>query len=229
MSVAIETSCRQGGIALGAGDQLVEAVAFQAHRRHAVQLVARLDELLSRHGLRATDPDQLYVSVGPGSFTGLRIGITVARTLAQLAGNLRCVAVPTAEAVAENAAQLDAQNLGVVLDARAGLVHATLFRRARGGFVPAGPAQTLPAEDFADRAPRPITLIGEGLAYHRIAADAITIGEESLWLPSAEGLWRAGRRRAKAGRFDDFRRIRPLYLRKPEAVRLWEKRHAPDE
>jgi tRNA threonylcarbamoyladenosine biosynthesis protein TsaB len=224
ISIAIETSCRRGGVALGAGEELVEAAGFQAQQRHAVQLVARLAELLSRHGLRAADLEEMYVSIGPGSFTGLRVGLSVARTLAQLVSRLRCVGVPTADAVAQNAAGLAFENLGVVMDAREGTVYAATFRRDQGAIVPAGTPRVLPPEQFAAQAPRPIILIGEGLAYCRIAGDGITLGDESLWLPSPEGLWRVGRRMARKGEFEDFHKLRPLYLRKPEAVRLWEKR-----
>ncbi|MCK4625792.1 MAG: tRNA (adenosine(37)-N6)-threonylcarbamoyltransferase complex dimerization subunit type 1 TsaB, partial [Phycisphaerae bacterium] len=119
ISIAIETSCRCGGVALGAGDELIECVAFDSARRHGVQLVARLDELLRRHKLEAEDLDEVYVSSGPGSFTGLRIGITVASVLTQSVADLRCVVVPTVDAIAENAfdAGLDG-HIGVIMDAK---------------------------------------------------------------------------------------------------------------
>jgi len=225
VSIAIETSCRRGGVALGVGDRLVEPVTFRADRRHAVQLVARLAELLDRHGLRAQDLAEVYVSVGPGSFTGLRVGITVARTLAQLKPALRCVAVPTARAVAQNAAGLDFENLAVVMDAGEGEVYVVLFRRVAGGLAPVGPGRVMHPERFAEQVPRPVVLIGEGLGYHRIGGEGITVGDESLWLPRAEGLWQVGRRMAAAGQFVPLAELRPLYLRRPEAVRLWERRH----
>ena len=86
VSLAIETSCRAGGVALGRGDELLGVIDFEASARHAVQLVPRLHELLEGASLRPEDVDELYVSVGPGSFTGLRIGLTVARTMGQMLG-----------------------------------------------------------------------------------------------------------------------------------------------
>jgi len=224
VSAAIETSCRRGGVALGIGEELVEAATFPADRRHAVQLVARLDELLARHRLSAGDLDEVYVSIGPGSFTGLRVGVTVARTLAQ-AGGVRCVGVPTAEAVAENAADLPGEHLAVVMDAKEGSVYAAVFGRRAGRWTPAGPTRALPAGRLAAEVPKPITLIGEGLWHHRLVGEGLRVADESLWLPLAEGVWAVGRRLARARRFEDFHPLRPLYLRRPEAVRLWEKRH----
>ncbi len=222
VSIAIETSCRRGGVALGGGDRLVEALSFPADRRHAVQLVARLAELLGGHGLRGGDVEEIYVSIGPGSFTGLRVGITVARTLAQAVPHADCVAVGTLHAVARNADPLDFRNLGVVMDAKASSVYAGLFVRRAGRIVPAAEPATMPAAQFAAECPKPVTLIGEGLGHHSLAREGVTLGAESLWLPRPEGVWRVGRRTAALGGFTDYRQIRPLYLRKPEAVRLWE-------
>jgi tRNA threonylcarbamoyladenosine biosynthesis protein TsaB len=241
-SIAIETSCRRGGVALGAGDELIETLDFQAERRQSVQLVARLEELLRRHGLRPGDLDEAYVSIGPGSFTGLRVGITVARTLAQTIHRLRCVAVPTVEAVAENAAELDFRHLGVVMDAKEQTVYLAVFARrevpeggrsrldAQGGrIVPVGPATLTPVVGLAEALPKPIILIGEALWYQTLEGKGITLADESCWLPTAAGVWRVGRRLARAGHFLDHHALRPLYLRKPEAVRLWEKRRRQGE
>ena len=92
-SIAIETSCRIGGLALGKGDQLLTVETFDASQRHATILVARLEAMLETANLNPGDLSELYISVGPGSFTGLRVGVTVARTLAQFVAGLRCVAV----------------------------------------------------------------------------------------------------------------------------------------
>ena len=229
ISIAIETSCRRGGVALGGGGKLVESSAFQADRRHAVQLVARMDELLGARDLKPTDVEEVYVSVGPGSFTGLRVGITVARTLAQAVAGLRCVAVPTVQAVAENAAELDFENLGVVMDAKEETVFAAMFARRGGRVVPVGPAELIEAARFVAEAPRPITLIGEALGYHDLSGDAVTLAPERLWLPTAEGVWQVGRRMAGAGEFVEYHHLLPLYLRRPEAVRLWQRRHGRDK
>ena len=226
VSIAIETSCRAGGVALGCGGELCEAAAFDASREHATQLVVRLDEMLARRGLSAGDIRQAYVSAGPGSFTGLRVGITVVRTLAQAVAGLRCVAVPTAMAVAENARDLAWENLGVVMDAREDSIYAQLFTRRQGRIVAAA-ARALSVEEFLASAPRPLMLMGEGLAYHCLAGPDIVIADPRLHLPTAEGVWRGGRRLAAAGEFTEYHRLLPIYTRRPEAVRLWEERHGP--
>ena len=228
-SVAIETSCRRGGVALGIGERLVATAEFDASARHATQLVGRLDELLTAAGLRPADLSEVYVSVGPGSFTGTRVGVTVARTLAQAVGSLRCVAVPSPAAVAEAARTLPWQRLGVVLDAREGLVHATFFARRGRRIVQVGRAGVMSPAELLARAERPIVLLGEGLGYHDLRGDGITIPaaespDAPPHVPTAAGVWRLGRRLAAAGGYTDFHRLLPVYCRKPAAVRAWEQR-----
>jgi tRNA threonylcarbamoyladenosine biosynthesis protein TsaB len=227
VSIAIETTCRAGGVGLGVGPEWREAIAFDAARRHATQLVARLADLLDRAGLKAADVGELYVSAGPGSFTGTRVGITVARTLAQVHPSIRCVLVPTPAVVAEAASQETPQNLAVVLDAGKGLLHATCFLRNGQAVVQAGPPVVTTAEKFLAGAPRPLTLIGEGLAFHDLAGPdvrPIFPLDDPRHLPTPENLWRVGRRMAQAGQFTDYHLLLPHYARAPEAVRLGEGR-----
>ncbi|MHC4294719.1 MAG: tRNA (adenosine(37)-N6)-threonylcarbamoyltransferase complex dimerization subunit type 1 TsaB [Planctomycetota bacterium] len=224
VSIAIETSSRTGGLALGMGDELVREVCFDASARHAAKLITRLSKLLDEADIRPADLDSAYVSVGPGSFTGLRIGVTVVRTLSQMLSSLRCVAVPTAAAVAQNAGSLKWEHLGVVMVAREESFYAAMFRRSGEQIIPVGEGALVAAEDFLARSPRPLTLIGEAVQYCDFAGEGIEIVDESLHPPRPEGLWRVGRAMAKAGEFTEPDRLLPIYARKPAAERLWVQR-----
>lgn len=202
---------------MGAGDELIECVGFEADRRHAVHLVAQLDEILARHSLAAADLDEVYVSAGPGSFTGLRIGVTVAAILSRSIAGLGCVAVPTVEAVAENAVQAGIDgHIGVIMDAKDS-IYAVVFAVCAGQAGDDGQPGIIAVEQFLADAPRPITLLGEGLGHHRLSGEGIIIADSGLWLPRAEGVWRVGRREASKGRFAQTGQIRPFYLRRPAA------------
>ncbi len=225
ISVAIETTCRAGGLALGAGDELIEVVDFDAARRAATQVVVQLDDLLRRHGLLAADVDHLYTAVGPGSFTGTRVGVTVARTLAQTIPSIRCVAVGTADAVVANVADLpDIENLAVVLDARGGRVWAARFQRSGDRWVAAAAPGLMTPDELLDQTPRPLHLVGEGLGYHTLAGPDVHLAPEECWLPQAAGVWRVGRRMAAADQFIPYQRLLPAYTGQPEAVRVWNQR-----
>jgi len=232
ISIAIETSCPRGSLAMGRGDDLVETVRFEAARRHATQVVARLAEMFDAAGAAPGDLAEVYVSVGPGSFTGVRVGVTVARTLAQALPGVRCVAVPTAAAVAENARDRAFERLGVVLAAREGRVHFTRFTRRGARLVCDGPGRVRDVPELLRHVRGEILLIGQALRYEDFRSPGVRIGDprdESLHLPDAANVWRVGRRMAREGRFTPRARLLPIYPRKPEAVRLWEQRTGAGE
>ncbi len=228
LSIAIETSSRSGGVALGRGDERIAAEAFDASARHATQLLSRLDALLARADARPGDLREVYVSAGPGSFTGLRIGVTVARTLAQAVEGLRCVAVPTARALADGARETDFQHLAVALDARHGQAWGGLFALRDGTVIPVGDPVVAASRELLASWPRPLLLVGEATAHEDFSAENVEIppADSPLHVPTAEGVWRVGRRFAREGQFTDPARLLPIYSRKPEALRLWQQRNA---
>jgi len=239
LSVAIETSCRRGGVALGRGEELLEAVTFDASARHATLLIVRLRELLARVGLRPQELEEAYVSAGPGSFTGLRVGVTAARTLGQFLPRLRLVSVPTALAVALRLEAVAWQHLAVVMDARDGEVYAAPFTRRNGRACLSEAPKVLPSRELPARAPRPLLGAGEAIAHDELLrglrggrradenADRfrdVTLAGEEYDLPAVEGVWQAGRRLARAGSFVHYNELLPIYSRKPQALRVWEAR-----
>lgn len=216
VAVAMETSCRAGGLLLAVDGRPQRVVHFDAAGRHTTHLLTHLAAMVNEAHLRPHDIDELYVSAGPGSFTGVRVGVTVARTLAQAVPHIRCVAVPTPAAVAENARALDWRHLAVVLDAREGWIYATLFARQAERIEPLDPPGRLWEPDaFLAAAPRPLLLIGEGLAYHHLAAPSVSLVPSELHLPTAEGVYAVGSRLAAAGQFTEYHRLLPVYTRPP--------------
>jgi tRNA threonylcarbamoyladenosine biosynthesis protein TsaB len=181
-----------------------------------------MDDLVRRHGLSPKDLGEVYISIGPGSFTGLRVGVTVARTLGQTLG-VKCVAVPALEAVALNAQSETFDHLAVAMDYKEQTFYLGLFARQSGEIVPSGPPRLAQVQELASLVLTPALLIGEAAMFADLAAPGITVGRQELFLPRPDGVWRIGRRMARQGQFVDYRQLQPLYLRKPEAIRLWEK------
>src|SRR5262245_10820268 len=123
--LAIETSGQWGSAAIGTPEAIVARAELPAAMRHAADFLPLLDGLLQEQSWPAKSLTHVFVSIGPGSFTGLRIGVTIARTLSWSMG-ARVVAVPTLDALTLNAIQHKPapSHVAVLLDAKREQVYA---------------------------------------------------------------------------------------------------------
>src|SRR5688500_13969911 len=165
-ALAIETSGRVGSVALAEDGVVLAEDPFPHGLQHAAQIVLRIDALCRGRGWTPRDVEELYISAGPGSFTGLRIGVTLAKTLAFATGT-KLVAVPTVEVLVRNA-PAEARNAVVVLDAKRDQIFTARFSRgAAGEWAIEEPAHLDSLAAMLARSPRPVHLVGEGTPYHR--------------------------------------------------------------
>lgn len=219
-SLALETSGRVGSVALAKDGGVVIAERSYPHGlQHASALVPMVDQLCREYALTPADLSEIYVSIGPGSFTGLRVGVTLAKSLAFATG-AQLVAVPSVRVLAENA-PADATQVAIVLDAKRGQIFtATFDRSSNGAWVERQPARVDRLSDVIFNASRPLHLLGEGIPYHRGSIpidDEIFVTPESMWLPRASVVARLGAAMASRGEFTNAFEIRPAYVRLPEA------------
>ncbi len=234
--LAVETSAPLGSVALLLGRCVLAEEFFPHGLQHAAGLLVLIDQLCRRQGWGPEDLQRLYVSHGPGSFTGLRIGITLIKTLAWSTG-AQIVAVPTLRALVENAPE-PARHVMALLDAKRGQIYTARFERDDVGQWLQRTAAHLstPAAALAP-APRPVYLIGQGIAYHDQALEphdpAVIRCDPCTWQPRAAAVGRLGAQLAAAGEFTQPQNLLPCYIRKPEAEEKWEalqqtKAHAND-
>ena len=131
-TLLIETSGRGGRVGLAVGDTLCER-ALDPARRHARDLAPAVAELLAEAGLKPADVRRVGVSVGPGSFTGLRVGIMSAKAFAYATG-CELVAVPTFAAIAEDWVNPTTTHLHVIADGLQGMIYHEGFERTPTGW-----------------------------------------------------------------------------------------------
>ena len=131
--LAIETSGRSGSAAIADDSGLIAVGQLPGQMQHAAELIPTIAMLLDEHDWPRDSLTDVFVSIGPGSFTGLRIGVSVARTLAWSIG-ARIVAVPTVDALALNALDADPvpEHVAVVLDAKRKQIYTAAFERKKG-------------------------------------------------------------------------------------------------
>lgn len=223
-AIAIDTAGREGSIVAVRDGLIGPEQLFPHGLRHAAGIVLLVDRVCREQGWKPTDVEHLYLSIGPGSFTGLRIAVTLAKTMALTSG-VKIVAVPTPRVLAENAPP-EARHVVTVADAKRGQIFTARYSRdGHNSWQGQEPPHLDRLADAVARSPRPVYLIGEGIPYHE---DAIPRGPDVIVTPAA--LWRSratvvaelGIAMATAGDFADPDRLTPLYIRKAEAEEKWE-------
>jgi tRNA threonylcarbamoyladenosine biosynthesis protein TsaB len=219
-ALAIETSGRIGSIATVIDGQVAREQVFSHGLQNAAKILPIIDELCRAQAWSPRDIEQIYVSIGPGSFTGLRIGVTIAKSIA-LVTNAKIVAVPTVEVLARNA-PADASNVIVVLDAKRDQIFTARF----AGTAIVEPAHLDSLVAMLARSPRPVHLIGEGIPFHQkfLAKDdaSVIMTTQELWQAKAAHVAEIGWAMARANQFTDADRLAPLYIRLPEAEEKWQ-------
>ncbi len=227
-SIAIETSSREGSIALALGSSQVAGLAFGARLEHARDLVPGLQRLVRDQGWSPDEIDQCFVSIGPGSFTGIRVGVTFARHLALATGTRLC-AVATLQAIATNCLSLDEppERLAVILDAKRRQVYAAIFEHVDERYRCEVEAHVCDPLELLNRSPRPAAVVGEGIERHREAVEASGVKaiDCSIWMPQASVVLKLGLGLAAQGAFVSPDLLVPAYIRRPEAEEVWERRH----
>lgn len=218
----IDTSGPACGVAIMADGRLVYEAELTHKQTHSQRVMPMVDAALSMSGLTLADMDALGAVVGPGSFTGVRIGVSTVKALAHAAGK-PCVAVDALEALAANVTAFD----GVVcpiLDARAQQVYGAMFKN--GERVLEDVVEKLAL--FLDRveaAGGNALFLGDGAPGFE-AAIRERLGEKAHFVqPQHNGL-RAGsacavaaQKLAKGEKMLDYITLLPLYLRAPQAER----------
>jgi tRNA threonylcarbamoyladenosine biosynthesis protein TsaB len=221
--LAIDTSTMMGGVAVMDGERgLLAETRAKVRAGHSGSLMPEIDQALRRASLDITDIDALCVTTGPGSFTGLRIGLSTAKGLCFSTG-LPLVAVPTLEAFAWNF-PLSRRPVCPMLDARKKEVYAAVFSMRGGRAERLMPETSMrPAELARELAAHgEVVLAGQGAELYR-EVFARALGPRALFAPShlSEPLPSAaaalGLQKALRGEFSEPRELSPLYVRKSEA------------
>lgn len=200
--LAIDTSTDYLSLAILKDGRLAAKFHKKAHRRHSILLVPMIDKLLKKAKLKIKEIDCFAISVGPGSFTGLRIGVTVVKGLAY-ALKKKIVAVPTLDVIADNAKSFKGV-ICPVLDARKNKVYACLYKSDGKTVKKISKYLLLPLEELLKQLSEydKVTLLGD-TGNNNFSKD---------WHPKAEVVARLGAEYHKDKKFVKAEDLEPLYL-----------------
>jgi tRNA threonylcarbamoyladenosine biosynthesis protein TsaB len=220
--LAIDTSTMTASVCVTADDVTIERTARVT--THSEMLLPLVAEVLGEAKLAARDLDGIVCGAGPGSFTGLRIGLATAKGLC-VALNKPLVLASSLGALALEAERDPAVKSGArviaLLDAKRREVYAGLYDLASGLPVPMIPEVVLSPGDVAGWArsaagSAELLVVGDGALAYAEAATAGRVVQDAHGTPRAAKLVRLGRARLERGDHDDPRVAEPAYVRPPE-------------
>ncbi len=185
--------------------------------RHSEVLVPTIKETLEKLAWRPEEIGLVCVGLGPGSFTGLRIGIATVKGLAAVLRN-KVVGVPTMDAIVMNPLPQGKKRLAPFLDARKGKVYACVYERSGGEIKRATDYLLVEVDEFLDGLEEEVFFFGDAVAGYREKLDSCPFAqyaEDVDWYPRAVEIGHIGLKKSLAAT-DDPEAIEPLYLHAKE-------------
>jgi tRNA threonylcarbamoyladenosine biosynthesis protein TsaB len=229
--LAIETSMYSGSIAVSDGGEILGEYYLNMGPSHSERLVPSIDRLLGELDMDKKALGGVAVSLGPGSFTALRVGISTAKGIAYSLG-IPVAGVSSLELLAMNS-PFSSFQICTALDARKGELFAAIFRTDEGRAVRITEDMIITPAALAEIIKEKTIFIGEGALLYRDFLEHNKLGglESALFCPPylnyprASALAFYGFNRLKAGQEDDALLLAPVYLRKPDAELSIKGRH----
>lgn len=225
--LALETSSQAGSAALldchlageGGCDNVLSQQVLAADRRSAQSLAPAIAQVLAEAGKRPADVGLVAVTIGPGSFTGLRVGVTTAKSFAY-ATSCECLGVDTLEVMAQQA-RLPSGFVGelhAVLDAQRKEIFLARFLVERGGLRRLEENRIVPADQWLQELASGTLVTGTGInrLVDRLPA-GVVIADAPLREPQAVTVGQLAWRNYQLGRSDDLWKLAPKYLRQSAA------------
>jgi tRNA threonylcarbamoyladenosine biosynthesis protein TsaB len=223
--LSIETSTMLGGVAIVDGQTgLIAETRLNVKTTHSERLMTVIDYVLKHSEMGLEGIDAFAVAIGPGSFTGLRIGLSTAKGLSYATGK-RIVTVPTLEAFAYNFPFCSCP-VCLMLDARKGEVYAAVFVWKDGKFIRTVEDTSIRVESLLRGLEGRVLFAGEGAAIYRSAIleamkEGALFASSEKMVPSPANVAVLGLAKATNGEFADAGGAVPLYIRKSEAEIKW--------
>ena len=232
--LAVETSGRFGSVAIAHGEKNLAEKPFSGPMKHSAEIFPAICRLLQQLGRKPKEIKHIYISIGPGSFTGLRIAAALAKTM-NLANAVKIVTVDTLYVIAANAndymkqSNTNIEKIATILDAKRGQFYIAVYQRksneqratSDGIWEKVFPDSLMTASQFLDKfanKQQPLWLLGEGLLYYKdkFKTQGICFLDDDYWYPKASKVHLLGWQLALVGRFADPLTLQPAYMRKAD-------------
>ena len=228
--LAIDTATLVSSVAVATDKKLLAELTLQTKLTHSEVLMPHIEQILSMTKVKKNELDAIAVSIGPGSFTGLRIGLATAKTIAY-ALDIPIIGVSTLAALAYHYPVGDVY-IAPLLDAQKGNVYISLYTWEDGQLHQAYEPTVKSFDDVlaaGQRLDKPVVFLGEKAVAKadeiKAAGGNIIMAMPHMVMPRAANVAMLGLDLMAKGKQDDVMSLEPLYIRRSEAEILWEKRN----
>lgn len=219
MQLAIDTSTDYAGLALVEGRRIIAELNWRCGYNHTVELYPRLDFLLRESGLEIQSADCIYVARGPGSFNGLRVGVSAAKGLAFSLG-IPIIGIGTLEAAAFQHAEAGLPVCAIQNAGREEIAAAIYIQKPRKGWSQIKEEHITTPEVLASGIKEKTIFCGEisensAARIKKLLKNKAVMSAPAYQLRRAAFLAELGWQRREAGDFDSVTALQPVYLRRP--------------
>lgn len=226
--LGIDSSASAASAALVENGRLLGESYVNTKQTHSQTLLPMVETLLRSLQRSCKDLDALAVSHGPGSFTGVRIGVSCVKGIA-FPNSTPCVGISTLEAIAYGGLTWEGAVLCAVMDARCGQVYNALFRANQGRLQRITEDRALSIEQLGEECrgfQEPVLLLGDGaeLCYKTFQTWGAQLAPENVRFQRASSVALLGEEAAQQGKTVTASGLAPVYLRLPQAERELKKR-----
>ncbi len=218
--LGIDTATPYLALGIVEENKVLSEIRFDARQAHAQLLVPNVDKILKDAELELKDLDGIALSIGPGSFTGLRIGLATAKGLCFASGK-PLVSVSTLDALVYFSLSAPYQVVPI-LDAKKNEIYAAIYDTREGILKRVSDYWVLALEKLVAKIPQEVIFLGPGLEVFRKRLKELYKGKSHFVegeknLPSGTAVAFLGLEKLKRSEFEDLEKAEPVYLRKSEA------------
>lgn len=212
--LAVDTTTQFLCLGFYGEDKLYE-YNLELGRRHSELLVPTISRALRALDWQLEDIDYFACGLGPGSFTGVRIGLAAIKGFA-FALNKPVVGISTLDIIARNAKESDAAYIMPIIDARRNLLYCSLYKKEKGGLRRIRPYLLLSEKEFLREAKPKSIILGDAAALYKEKIlkniKGAAISSRDYWYPQARHLIALALERIKKEKFDNPFKVKPIYL-----------------
>ena len=211
--LSIDTSTKYLGVAVAVGSDVVASLHDKGALQHSSRLIPSIDKVLKNADLELKDIDAIALGIGPGSFTGLRIGVATCKGI-NMALGIPIVAVPTLDVIAYNFINTKEKILCPTIDAKKEKLYACLYEVRNTTLKRLTDYMLTDIDGLLDKIDKPTLLFGDGIELYgeRAKKNPFVHISEKEWLPKAEIVVKLALAKAKRKEFANPDKLVPMYL-----------------